>query len=122
MSLRQKRTAERVGHLIGGVVTTSYNEVTMNKPSRIGVAKAKATLSKVLRSAEKHPVVIQSRGRDVGAIVSMEDYSLLKHASEKAGVAGWLERVAKLKKRHGGGADFEPRQMKLTPQRVQPSA
>ena len=103
---------------VARLVTTSYDEVVMKKASRIGVARAKATLSSVLRSAEKHPVVIQSRGRDVGAVVSMADYSLLKAATEKSGLAGWLERVAALKKRHGGGADFEPAPMKLTPQAV----
>lgn len=90
----------------------------MNKASRIGVARAKATLSSVLRSAEKHPVVIQSRGRDVGAIVSMADYTLLRAATEKTGTAGWLLRIDELKKRHGGGADFEPRPLKLEPEAV----
>ena len=115
----ERRDPDRLaGQHVAALVTTSYSEVVMNKASRIGVARAKATLSSVLRSAEKHPVVIQSRGRDVGAIVSMADYTLLKAATEKTGMAGWLESVAELKKRHGGGADFEPRPMKLTPEAV----
>ena len=103
---------------VAALVTTSYNEMVMNKASRIGVARAKATLSSVLRSAEKHPVVIQSRGRDVGAIVSMADYTRLRASTEKTGMAGWFERVGELKKRHGGGADLEPRALKLTPAAV----
>lgn len=89
----------------------------MSKTVRIGVARAKATLSSVLRSAGKQPVVIQSRGRDIGAVVSMDDYLLLKDATGKAGGAGFLARVAELKKQHGGGVDLEVPPMKLTPER-----
>lgn len=48
----------------------------------------------------------------------MADYTLLQAAAEKTGMAGWLQRVAELKKRHGGGADLEPRALKLTPAAV----
>lgn len=90
----------------------------MSKTVRIGVARAKATLSSVLRSAGKQPVVIQSRGRDIGAVVSMNDYLLLQRATEKVGGAGFLARVAELKKQHGGGVDLEVSPLKFAPERV----
>lgn len=63
-----------------------------------------------MRSLEQGPVLIHSRGRDVGAIVDIDAYERLTAHAASAGRTGGLrfvETVEGLKQRHGGGVqDF----------------
>jgi prevent-host-death family protein len=70
------------------------------------VSEAKAKLSQALRELEGGPTVIHNRGRDVAALISIEDYERLLRAegSEGAGMRSFLEAVEALKRDFGGGA------------------
>jgi prevent-host-death family protein len=84
---------------------------------RVGVAEAKAELSRVLRDTASGPTVIHSRGRDVAVVLGIEEYERLvanDHA-QSGTMAELLEDIAALKRRFGGGAaldvdrvDYEP--------------
>jgi prevent-host-death family protein len=93
---------------------------TRRGPRRVGVAEAKARLSQVLRSLEEGPIVIHSRGRDVGALVGIDAFERLVDAESErrpAGGATFLEAVETLKRRHGGGVEgFAPPPAVIAPQ------
>lgn len=76
---------------------------------RLGVAETKARLSEVLRGLEESPVVIHSRGRDVGVLVDIHTYTRIAANHPRAGGAAFLAAVAALRDRFGGGVtDFAP--------------
>jgi prevent-host-death family protein len=88
------------------------------RAKRLNVSEAKAKLSQALRELEGSPTIIHNRGRDVAALISMEDYERLvrAEASESApNMRSFLDSVDALKRRFGGGATlpFEP--ASLTP-------
>jgi prevent-host-death family protein len=101
-------------------VRSDHPPMFARKTRRLGVAEAKARLSRVLRSLEEGPVVIHNRGRDLGALVDIESYERLTasgpHADAPTGGEAFLRAVEALKLRHGGGvedfqvppADLEP--------------
>lgn len=76
-------------------------KMVMN-PRRLSVSEAKAKLSNALRAAQKAPVVIHSRGRDVAALVSIESHT--EQRETESGGRRFLDAVLELKRRHGGGA------------------
>jgi prevent-host-death family protein len=83
------------------------------RPRRVGVAEAKAKLSEVLRSLHEGPVVIHSRGRDLGALIDIDAFERVIDGGDAdeapRGGAAFLARVEDLKRRyHGGVDDFEP--------------
>lgn len=86
-------------------------------PRRVGVAEAKSKLSEVLRDAAKGPTIIHNRGRDLAVLLALEDYEALLGEHGTAGaVATLLERLDRVKKRHGGGVDdFEPALAEIRP-------
>ncbi len=84
---------------------------------RVGVATAKARLAEVLRDLADAPVVIHSRGRDVGVLV---DVGTFERMAEKEGPltggAAFLDAVEALKARFGGGVDdFRPPAFRFRP-------
>ena len=88
------------------------------RPRRIGVADAKSRLSELLRHAAAGPTIIHSRGRDLAVVLAVEDYDRLaaERTAARGGGAGFLERVERLKERHGGGTeDFRPARLEITP-------
>src|SRR5262245_23521795 len=84
---------------------------------RVGVAEAKAKLSEVLRSIERAPIGIHSRGRDIGALIDIatfERFTAANDTDQRPGGAAFLDAVDAIKQRHGGGvADFEPAPLKI---------
>ena len=85
---------------------------------RVGVAEAKSRLSALLRDAAAGPTIIHNRGRDLAVVLAVEEYDRLatERLAARGGGAGFLERVERLKHRHGGGVeDFRPRRLDLTP-------
>ena len=86
------------------------------RPRRLGVAEAKSRLSEVLRDAASGPTIIHSRGHDVAVVLAIEEYTKLladQHPPSSGG-AGFLDRIAALKQRHGGGVDeFAPARLAL---------
>ncbi len=85
---------------------------------RVGVAEAKSRLSKLLRDAADGPTIIHSRGRDVAVVLGVDAYDRLatEPTAARNGGAGFLERVDRLKQRHGGGAaGFRAPRLRLRP-------
>jgi prevent-host-death family protein len=81
---------------------------------RVGVAEAKAHLSRLLLDTKDGPVVVHNRGRDLAVLIAIDEYEQLAHQAEEKPVTQFLQRIAELKRRHGGGADdFEPPRAKL---------
>jgi prevent-host-death family protein len=89
------------------------------RPRRVGVAEAKARLSEVIRSLADGPVIIHSRGRDVGALVDIDAYERFVADAEGQGRPGgpaFLDALEALKLRHGGGVEgFDPARAKIVP-------
>ena len=84
----------------------------------MGVAEAKSRLSELLRHAAAGPTIIHSRGHDLAVVLAVEEYDRLatEHAGPRGGGAGFLERVDRLKQRHGGGGeDFRPARVEFKP-------
>jgi len=54
------------------------------------VAEAKAQFSKLLRSAEKSPQIIENRGQEVAVVLSMDEYRSLQDSRESAQPAARL--------------------------------
>lgn len=92
------------------VMPLAGRSLTPSGPRRVGVAAAKARLSEVLRGLDASPVVIHSRGRDVGVLVDIGTYGRIAAASPpRAGGAAFLAAVEALRARFGGGVeDFDP--------------
>jgi prevent-host-death family protein len=82
---------------------------------RLGVAEAKARLSEILRVIEDSPVVIQSRGRDVGVLIDVRTFARIAE-TERPGGAAFLAAVAALRQRFGGVEGFEPPPADFAPQ------
>jgi prevent-host-death family protein len=78
------------------------------RAKRLNVSEAKAKLSQALRQLEDGPTVIHNRGRDVAALISIDDYERLLRAdgSDGAGMRSFLESVEALKRDLGGGAEL----------------
>ena len=78
---------------------------------RVGVAEAKAKLSGVLRTLAEGPVIIHSRGQDMGALLDIKAYERLaanEPGGARPGGLALVEAIEALKRRHGGGIeDFE---------------
>lgn len=89
------------------------------RASRMGVAQAKAKLSGVLRNIEQAPVVIHSRGRDVGALIDMNTYERIVAANDtgiRPGGQAFVAQVERLKRRYGPGVkDFAPAPAVIAP-------
>ena len=92
---------------------------TIKQPGlrRLSVAEAKAGLSAALRTAADGPTVIHNRGRDAAVLLGIEAYTQLAGAAGdgETPMAAFLRDLAGLKARLGGGADFEPERVVLTP-------
>jgi len=83
-------------------------------PRRVGVAEAKAHLSRLLQDTKSGPVVVHNRGRDLAVLVAIDEYEQLSQNAEPKPAAQLLLRVAELKRRYGGGVDhFDPPRAKL---------
>lgn len=84
---------------------------------RVGVAEAKAELSRVLREAPAGPTIIHSRGRDLAVIVDIDEYQRLRvqAAEPEPAMSRFLDRIAELKRRSGGGVDFAPEPLDYVP-------
>jgi prevent-host-death family protein len=74
-------------------------------PRRLSISEAKAHLSDAVRSAGEAPIVIHNRGRDVAALVGIDDYERIQRGPR--GATQFLETVGELKRRFGGGAELE---------------
>jgi PHD/YefM family antitoxin component YafN of YafNO toxin-antitoxin module len=72
-----------------------------------------------LRSLDEGPVVIHSRGRDIGALVDIDAYErLIDRDRDQApsGGAAFLASVEELKRRYRGGVDdFDPAPAEIVP-------
>jgi prevent-host-death family protein len=75
--------------------------------TRVGVAEAKAELSRVLRDAAEHPTVIHRRGRDIAVVVGVEEYERLvaNDVGRGSPMANLVRETEALKQRFGGGVD-----------------
>lgn len=84
---------------------------------RVGVATAKARLTEVLRDLAEAPVVIHSRGRDVGVLVDVGTFERMSGVeAPRTGGAAFLDAVEALKSRLGGGVDdFRPPPFRFRP-------
>ena len=97
---------------------TMTNTSTARSLRRVGVAEAKSRFSALLRAAAATPTIIHSRGRDLAVVLAVEEYDRLAAdvRSVSVGGAGFLDRVERLKQRHGGGVeDFRPPRLDVTP-------
>ncbi len=84
--------------------------------STLSVAEAKAHLSQAIRSLEREPTLSQNRGREVAALLRIDEYRRLsEQASRRQGMAGFLRDIERLKQRFEGGVDFEPARADLAP-------
>ncbi|HEY6507441.1 MAG TPA: type II toxin-antitoxin system Phd/YefM family antitoxin [Vicinamibacterales bacterium] len=73
---------------------------------RWSVATAKAELSRLLRSAQRTPQVIETRGQPVAVVMSFDDYRSLAERERRLGRwKSFLDLSAGL--RAQGGADLE---------------
>ena len=96
--------------------------VPASAPRRLGVAEAKARLSEVLRGIHESPVVIHSRGRDVGVLIDVRTYARVAEADRpRAGGARFLAAVAALRERFGGASGFAPLAADLRSQEAFPT-
>src|SRR5258706_13668143 len=85
---------------------------TTRKPRRVGVAEAKAQLSRLLGEVGSGPIVVHNRGRDVAVLISVDGW---EQKPERTGVEAWLSELASLRARHGGGVDdFEVEPARLS--------
>jgi prevent-host-death family protein len=78
---------------------------------RLSVAETKAKLSEALRGLAEGPTIIHSRGREVGVLISMEEYEqsvVAPGARQPKSMRQFLEDIEALKKKMGGGVDFHP--------------
>jgi len=75
---------------------------------RLSVAEAKAELSAALRAASDVPTVIHSRGRDLAVLLGIDAYQRLVALNDEreSRVKQFLDDVAVLKERLGGGAEL----------------
>lgn len=103
--------------------TTPLPTTRVSRSRRLGVAETKARLSEVLRGLEQSPVVIHSRGRDVGVLVDIGTYTRIAEAGHPpAGGAAFLAAVAALRDRFRGGVEgFAPAPAQLKPQQAFPA-
>jgi prevent-host-death family protein len=86
------------------------------RPHRLGVAEMKAHLSEALRALDAGPTIIHNRGHDVAVLIGIEQYDRLasSRGGEAMGGRAFVEQVAALKSRFGGGVDdFEPPRLVL---------
>ena len=91
----------------------------LHRRLRLGVAEAKMRLSELLRQAADGPTIIHSRGRDLAVVLAVEEYDRLiaERGTVQGGGAQFLDRVAALRTRHGGGVEgFAPARLDLTPE------
>jgi prevent-host-death family protein len=97
----------------------TMKEVTMSAVRahrRVGVAEAKARFSEVLRESVRSPTIIHSRGRDLAVLLAIDEYEQLATPSARGAGTGaaFLDRIAAVKRRHGGGVDeFSPPAMRF---------
>lgn len=82
------------------------------RPRRLSVSEAKAKLSDAVRAAERAPVIIHSRGRDVAALIGIDEYERLQ--ARPRGGRRFVEAIGDLK-RDLGGAEFSPKQAEIRP-------
>ena len=80
-------------------------------PRRLSVSEAKAKLSEALRSAEGGAVIIHSHGRDVAAMIGIDEYERLRAGPH--GGQRFLDAVTRLKRELGGGVDFDPERARI---------
>lgn len=87
---------------------------TPGRPRRLSVAETKAKLSEALRRLSEGPTIIHSRGREVGVLMSIEDYeqSVIARGRPKS-MRQFLEDIEALKKKMGGGVEFRPPRARL---------
>jgi prevent-host-death family protein len=73
------------------------------------IARAKASLSALLRAAAASPQTIENRGREVAVVLSVAEYRALSERAARAEavpqVRAFLEASAELRRQ--GGADLE---------------
>ncbi len=74
------------------------------------VAEAKAQFSKLLRSAEKAPQIIENRGQEVAVVLSMDEYRSLQGSRESAQPAARLAEFLDFSRqlRSEKGLELEP--------------
>ena len=73
--------------------------MTMSTPNRWSVAAAKAELSRVVRSAQQRPQVIERRGTPVAVVVAMHQY---KDDTPAARWQKFLKQSEEFRKSGGG--------------------
>src|SRR5262245_3108872 len=84
---------------------------------RMSVSEVKAKLSEALRGLDEGPTVIQSRGREVGVLISVEQYTSIQPVEAPETMRALIDRIDRLKKKMGGGVDFRPRRVSLSAKR-----
>lgn len=84
---------------------------------RVGVAEAKADLSRVLREAPEGPIVIHNRGRDVAVVLGIEEYERIVSNDHARGssMQELLRGIEELKSRFGGGAELDAKPIEYEP-------
>jgi prevent-host-death family protein len=95
------------------IISRSY---PMFRGKRLNVSEAKAKLSQALHDLQDGPTIIHNRGRDVGVLISVEDYERLS-AAENAPptMSSFLHALEALKQRFGGGAELPVERARLVP-------
>jgi prevent-host-death family protein len=83
--------------------------MTISPRSTWNIARAKASLSELLRDAAASPQTIENRGRAVGVVLSVDEFRRLvdraAHADDDTGMRAFLSASAHL--RDQGGAELE---------------
>src|SRR5260370_263096 len=99
--------------------TISRRTVPAVRAKRLNVSDAKSKLSQTLHELENGPTIIHNRGRDVGVLISVEDYDRLVSAQgatePSPSMESFLDAVARLKRKYGGGAVLPAARAALVP-------
>jgi prevent-host-death family protein len=90
-------------------MVTSAIFVTMSS-SRWNIASAKAQLSRVVRQARRAPQVLESRGKPVAVVLSIEEYDrVAEHEQQREGYQRFLRACEELRRQGGAELEIPPR-------------
>ena len=84
-------------------------------PRRLSVSEAKARFSDALREAGAAPIVVHSRGRDIAALISIDEFRKVSTRGTASAPAKFLVEVDDLRRRLGGGVELRAGRAKVRP-------
>jgi prevent-host-death family protein len=79
------------------------------------VSEAKARFSDALREASTAPIVVHSRGRDIAALIGIDEYRKVSTRGTASTAARFLDHVDDLRRRLGGGVELQAGRAKVRP-------